>query len=152
MFAGAGARAAAGGRAATVPVVPAPLFRFVCVPAALQGAPAGWAVEMLHDGHVALLPDAGGLDGVSGVAHALGTETASVLRTEATPALQDQTVMAHAGSLPLVWLAPAFSAPVRTWARDRGPMTLLVEVEGPLPDETRRVVERFIASLGRQAE
>jgi anti-sigma factor RsiW len=132
--------------------VPAPLFRFVCVPAALEDAPAGWAVEMLHDGDVALLADASGLDGVSGVAHALGTETVSVIRTERTPQRQDETVMAHASSLPLVWLAPAFSDAVRTWARDRGPMTLLVEVDGALPDETRRVVERFIASLGRQAE
>jgi hypothetical protein len=132
--------------------VPAPLFRVVCVPAALQGAPAGWAIEMLHDGHVALLADSSGLDGVSAVAHALGTESVSVLRSEDTPARQDETVMAHAGSLPLVWLAPGFSDPVRTWARDRGPMTLLVEVDGGLADETRRVIERFVASLGRQAE
>jgi hypothetical protein len=132
--------------------VPAPLFRFVCVPAALQGVPAGWAVEMLHDGHVALLADATGLDGVSAVAHALGTESVSVIRSEATETAQDATVMAHTGALPLVWLAPTFSPAVRTWARDRGPMTLLVEVDGSLPDETRRVVERFIASLGRQAE
>lgn len=132
--------------------VPAPLFRFVCVPAALEGAPAGWAIEMLHDGHVALLADASGLDGVSGVAHALGSEAVSVIRSESSPELQDQTVMAHAASLPLVWLAPSFSQPVRTWARDRGPMTLLVEVDGGLADETRRVIERFVASLGRQAE
>jgi anti-sigma factor RsiW len=137
---------------ATVPTVPAPLFRFVCVPAALQGVPAGWAIEMLHDGHVALLPDATGLEGVSAVAHALGTEAVSVIRTEASPVAQDETVMAHTGSLPLVWLAPAFSDAVRTWARDRGPMTLLVEVDGSLPEATRRIVERFIASLGRQAE
>lgn len=132
--------------------MPAPLFRFVCVPAALQGAPAGWAIEMLRDGHVALLADASGLDGVSSVAHALGTETVSVLRSEDTPDRQDATVMAHAGSLPLVWLAPGFSEPVRRWARDRGPMTLLVEVDGGLADETRRLIERFVASLGRQAE
>jgi anti-sigma factor RsiW len=27
-----------------------------------------------------------------------------------------------------------------------------VEVDGSLPEATRRIVERFIASLGRQAE
>lgn len=132
--------------------MPAPLFRFVCVPAALDGAPAGWAVEMLHDGHVALLADATGLEGVSRVAHALGTATVSVIRGEADPATQDATVMTHADTLPLVWLAPGFSEPVRTWARARGPMTLLVEVDGPLADDTRRLIDRFVASLGRQAE
>ena len=33
-----------------------------------------------------------------------------------------------------------------------GPMTLLVEVAGPLADDERRRIERFVALLGRQAE
>ena len=31
-------------------------------------------------------------------------------------------------------------------------MTLLVEHDGPLPEEERRRIERFVAILGRQAE
>jgi hypothetical protein len=75
-----------------------------------------------------------------------------VIRTEETPQRQEQTVIAHAGSLPLVWVGTDFSDAARTWAHDRGPMTLLVEVEGPLPEDERRRIERFVALLGRQAE
>jgi hypothetical protein len=132
--------------------MPDPLFRMVCVPAAFDAAPAGWAGEMLQDGEVAFLADGGGFAGIDAVAHALDLVTVSVVRSEETPAAQDRTVMAYAGSLALVWLAPAFSAPVREWARKRGPMTLLVEVDGALPDEERRRVERFVAILGRQTE
>lgn len=130
----------------------APLFRMVCVPAALDGAPDGWAAGLLRDADVALLVDDSGLEGIDAVAHALALQTIPVVRTERTPAEQDETVIAHAGSLPLIWLAPAFSERVRTWARDRGPMTLLVEVDGALPADERRRVERFAALLGRQAE
>lgn len=129
-----------------------PLFRLVCGPAALQGAPDGWAAELLRDGHVALLPDDGALEGVDAIAHQLDVPAVAVVRTETTPEAQDETVIAHAGSLPLVWLASAFSDRARRWARDRGPMTLLVEVEGALPDEERRRIDRFVALLGRQAE
>jgi len=107
---------------------------------------------MLRHGDVALLPDDSGLEGVNGVAHALGTETVSVVRVEETATRQDETVMAHASSLPFVWLSPSFSDWVREWARDRGPMTLLVEADGPLSDDTRRRIDRFVAFLGRQAE
>jgi hypothetical protein len=130
----------------------APLFRLVCVPSALDGAPAGWAAEMLVDGDVALLPDDSGLGGINAVAHALGVATISVVRSEPDAPQQDATVIAHAGSLPLVWLGSGFSQPVTTWARDRGPMTLLVEVDGALSDDERRRIERFVALLGRQAE
>ena len=129
-----------------------PLFRMVCVPAALDGAPDDWAAELLRDGEIALQVDASGLEGIDAVAHALDQTTVSLVRTEKTGAEQDETVIRYAGSLPLVWLAGAFTDRARTWARDRGPMTLLVEVEGPLPADERRRVERFVALLGRQAE
>jgi hypothetical protein len=132
--------------------VAAPLFRLVCVPSALDDAPAGWAAEMLIDGDVALLADDSGLDPINAVAHALGVATISVVRSEPTDAQRDATVIAHADSLPLVWLAASFSDPVTKWAHDRGPMTLLVEVDGALSDEERRRIERFVALLGRQAE
>ena len=135
-----------------MPSVPASLFRLVCVASALEGAPAGWAAEMLVDGDVALLADDSGLEGINAVAHALGVATISVVRSEPTEAQRDATVIAHAGSLPLVWLAAAFSDSATRWAHDRGPMTLLVEVDGVLSDEERRRIERFVALLGRQAE
>ncbi len=130
----------------------APLFRMVCVPAALDGAPDGWAIEMLRNGDVALLADASGLDGINAVAHALDLVTVSVVRAEADQAAQEETVIAHAGSLPLVWLGTAFSDDARTWAHERGPMTLLVEVDGLPPEDERRRIERFVALLGRQTE
>jgi len=132
--------------------VAAPLFRLVCVPSALDGAPAGWAAEMLVDGDVALQPDSSGLGGIDSVAHALGVAAVPVMRSEPSDSRRDATVKDHAGSLPLVWLAPGFSDDVRTWAHDRGPMTLLVDVDGPLSEDDRRRIERFVALLGRQAE
>ena len=129
-----------------------PLFHVVCIPGALDGEPADWAAEMLREGDVALLVDETGLEGINRVAHALGTETVSVIRSEPTAERQDRTVMAHAGALPLVWLGATFSDPVRAWARERAPMTLLVEVDGVLPDDERSRIERFVALLGRQSE
>lgn len=129
-----------------------PLFRVVCVPAAVDGEPAGWAAEMLRDGEVALLADQSDLDGIDRVAHALGSEAVLVVRREQTPEQQDRTVMAYAAALPLIWLAGDFSDGVRSWARDRAPMTLLVEVDGRLSDADRGRIERFVALLGRQSE
>lgn len=129
-----------------------PNFRLVCVAGALQAAPKGWAAEMLRDGEVALLVDDGGLAAIDAVAHALDLLAVRVVRREETAARQEQTVIAHAGSLPLVWLGPIFSDEARTWARDRRPMTLLVEVAGAVPDDQRRRIDRFVALLGRQAE
>ncbi len=129
-----------------------PLFRLVCVPAALDGAPDGWAADLLRDADVALLVDDSGLDGVDRVAHALGQPTVPVVRREASAQEQDETVIAHAGALPTIWLGAGFSARVQEWARSRGPMTLLVETDGPLPAEERKRVERFAALLARQAE
>lgn len=127
-------------------------FRFVCVPSALAGAPAGWAREMLRDGEIALLADDGGLEAVSEVAHSLGQVSISLVRGEASATAQEETVMAYAGTLPLVWVASGFSDAARAWARQRGPMTLLVEIDAPLPEEERRRIERFVATLGRQSE
>ena len=129
-----------------------PNFRLVTSPAALDGAPDGWATDILTEGHVSFLIDAGGVDAISAVAHTLGAEAVTVLRHESTPALQETTVRKHAHGLPLVWIGPSFSDEARQWAKDRGQMTLLVENEGPLDDETRGKIARFIAILGRQTD
>jgi hypothetical protein len=129
-----------------------PVFRMVCSPSALADAPRGWAVETLRDGEVALLVDDGGLEAINAAAHALDLVTVSIVRSEESGVLQGQTVIAFAGSLPLVWVGAGFSDSVRNWARERRPMTLLVEVDGPLPDEERVRIGRFLALLGRQTE
>lgn len=129
-----------------------PAFRFACPPAALSGAPAGWAAEMLRDGEIALLADAGSFAAVNLVAHGLGLITIPVVRGEETPERQRDTVIAYAGSLPAVWVAAEFDETATSWARDRGPMTLLVDADGALSDEERRRIDRFVAILGRQSE
>jgi len=131
--------------------VSTPLFRLVCVPAALNGAPAGWAGDMLRQGEVAVLVDEGGVDAIDAVARALDVTAVSVVRSEPTPAEQEGTVMAHADTLALVWIAPTFSDAARQWAEKRAPMTLLVEVDGPLPEDERRRIERFVSILSGQA-
>lgn len=127
-------------------------FRFVCVPSALAGAHGSWAREMLHDGEIALLADSGGLSAVNEVAHSLELVSIAVVRGERSAERQEETVMAYADSLPLVWVAAEFSEAARDWARDRGPMTLLVAADAPLSDEERRRIDRFVATLGRQSE
>jgi hypothetical protein len=107
---------------------------------------------MLQDGEIALLAGDGGLDAVSGVAHDLGLVSVSVVRGEDSAQRQEQTVMAYAEHLPLVWVSAGFGDGATAWARDRGPMTLLVAAGGPLPEEERRRIERFVATLGRQSE
>ena len=128
-----------------------PRFRFVCAPSSLNGAPAGWAREMLREGEVALLADEG-LEAVNEVAHELGQVAIQLIRTESSSELQDATVEAYAGSLPLVWVAASFTGRVTQWAHDRGPMTLLSQSDGPLNDDERRRIDRFVAILGRQSE
>jgi hypothetical protein len=130
----------------------APIFRMVCSPATLAGAPQRWAAETLRDGEVALLVDDGGLQAINAAAHALDLVTVSIVRSEESATLQGQTVIAFAGSLPLVWVGAEFSESVRAWARERRPMTLLVEGDGALPDEERVRIGRFLALLGRQTE
>ena len=43
-----------------------PIFRLACVPAALDGAPEGWATALLAEGELALLAE-GGLDKIDAV-------------------------------------------------------------------------------------
>lgn len=129
-----------------------PNFRFVCVPAALAGSPAGWAADMLRAGEIALLADDGGFAAANAVAHDLGLYSIPLVRSEDAPERQESTVMSYANSLPLVWVAEAFSETATEWAKTRGPMTLLIEADGPLPDEQRRRIDRFVAILGRQSE
>jgi hypothetical protein len=129
-----------------------PIFRMVCPPAALAGAPPGWAVETLRDGELALLVDGGGLEAINAAAHALDLITVSIVRQEETAAEQAQSVIAFADAFPLVWVAAGLTDAERTWARERRPMTLLVEVDGVLPDAERVRIERFLALLARQTE
>jgi hypothetical protein len=106
---------------------------------------------MLEEGEVALLGYEG-IDAVNALAHDIGQTSVALLRTEDTPAGQDETVIAYADALPLIWVAPEFSARVETWAHDRGAMTLLAAAGGALDDEKRRTIDRFVAILGRQSE
>jgi hypothetical protein len=129
-----------------------PLFRLVCTPATIDGAPDGWIGPMLDEGELALLSDDGGLDAISAVAHRLDLVTVPLLRTEDGPEAQEETVMRYADGKPLVWIAPSFGEPAQRWAQARGPMTLLVDSAEPLSDDERRRVERFVVILGRQAE
>lgn len=129
-----------------------PLFRLVCSPAALEHAPSGWSSTLLEDGELALLPDAGGLEAITAAAHALDLVSVPLLRAEPDAAEQERTVMAYAGSLPMVWIAGGFDEQAQRWARERGPMTLLVQAGGDVPDAERHRIERFVAVLGRQAE
>lgn len=135
-----------------MPPVSDPLFRLACAPAVLDCAPAGWVATMLEQGEIAVLADAGGLDAITALAHALDLVTVPVLRAERTPEQQEATVIAYAAAKPLVWIAPSFSEQATAWAHRRGPMTLLVEAEGSLSDEERKRIERFAVILGRQAE
>jgi hypothetical protein len=131
--------------------VPGTRFRFVCAPSALAGTPPGWARDVLEEGEIALL-SAEGLDAIDRVAHDLDQRAIVLVRTERNREQQDETVMAYAGALPLVWVAADFTDVARNWARDRGPMTLLTEAGQALGDAERRRIDRFLAILGRQSE
>jgi len=128
-----------------------PLFRLACAAGILEDAPEGWVSTMLQEGELALLVD-DGLDAITAVAHALDLVTVPLLRNEETPAQQESTVMSYAESKPLIWIAGGFGEAATRWAHQRGPMTLLVETDGPLSQDERRRVERFVVILGRQAE
>jgi hypothetical protein len=135
--------------------VPDPAFRFVCLPLALIGVGGrdkSWAQEMLAEGEIALLADEGGLNAIDQVAHDLGLISIPVIRGERTPQRQQRTVIGFADTLPLVWVAEAFDEETTRWAHERGPMTLLVKADGPLSDDERRRIDRFVATLGRQSE
>jgi hypothetical protein len=124
-----------------------PLFRIICVPTVLTGAPEGWAGGLLGDGDLALAAGEGGPVGVKEVGEALGVPAVAVLCDDA-----DATAKAFAGSFPLVWVAPGFSDEARAWAERRGPMTLLVETGDALSEDDRRRIERFVGILDRQAD
>lgn len=135
-----------------MPRVPDPLFRLACAPAVLDSASEEWVATMLEEGDLAVLADDGGLDAITALAHTLDLVVVPVLRAEQTPEQQEATVIAYAQSKPLVWIAASFSDAATRWARERGPMTLLVACGGPLPEHERKRVERFVVILGRQAE
>ena len=132
--------------------MPGTLFRLVCTPATIDGAPEGWVGTMLEEGDLALLADEGGLDAISTVAHHLDLVTVPLLRTESGAEEQEATVMRYADGKPLIWVASSFGETAREWAQKRGPMTLLVETDTELSDDERKRVERFVVILGRQAE
>jgi hypothetical protein len=121
------------------------------MPSALSGGPAGWARDMLEEGEIALL-SSDGLESINQVAHELGQPTITLVRSEAHRERQDEAVMAFADTLPLVWVAPDFTAAVRRWAQERGPMTLLSQASGLLGLDERRRIDRFLAILARQSE
>jgi hypothetical protein len=129
-----------------------PVFRLVAPATALEAAPKGWAKELLRQGEMALALDAASLDAIDAVARALEQPAVAVLRREPTSLAAEASVREFAAGLALVWIAPAFGDDARAWARDRAPMTLLVEHDGALPEDERRRIERFVAILGRQAE
>jgi hypothetical protein len=137
---------------ASFPDVPDPRFRIVCAPSALVGLPPAWAIEILADGEIALLADDDGFAAINDVAHALGLVSVPLVRREKTVEHQHETVMTYANRLPLIWVGENFSETVTTWARARGPMTLLVEAKGPLSEDERRRIDRFVSILGRQSE
>jgi hypothetical protein len=132
--------------------VPDALFRLACSPAVLASAPAGWVATLLQEGELAVLADDGGLDAITALAHALELVTIPLLRAERTAEQQEATVIAYAEAKPLVWVAGSFSESAAEWAHRRGPMTLLIEADGPLSQDERKRVERFAVILGRQAE
>jgi hypothetical protein len=107
---------------------------------------------MLADGEIALLRNDDGLDAIDATAHELGLVSVPVIRGEQTRAAQERIVIAYAASLPLVWVAAGFEDETTSWARDRGPMTLLIATAEPLTDDERRRIDRFVATLGRQSE
>ena len=129
-----------------------PVFRLVSFANVLAATPQAWARELLADGEIALLGGDDGLAAVDRVAHHLDLVSVPLLRGEETASARDETVIAYAGAMPLVWIAPTFSGRVTVWARDRGPMTLLVAADAALPDDEQRRVARFVAALGRQSE
>jgi hypothetical protein len=106
---------------------------------------------MLEEGEVALLGSEG-IDAVNTVAHDLDQPTIELIRIETTSERQVDTVIQYAGSMPLIWVDSNFTDRAKQWAHDRGPMTLLTESSGPLDDDERRRIDRFVAILGRQSE
>ena len=127
-------------------------YRLVCAASALAGTPAGWAVETLRDGAITLLPDDGGLEAIDAAARTMDQVEVSVLRRAGGVAEQEQEVIAFADAMPLIWVAADFSQATRSWAHERGPMTLLVPAAGALPDDQLARIARFVTLLARQTD
>jgi len=128
------------------------VYRLVATSTAVARTPAGWVAETLRDGAVTLVIDHGGLDAIDAAARALGQVAVSVLRREAGAQAQEEAVIAFAGAMPLVWVNAQFSERTRTWARERGPMTLLVPAADVLPADELARIARFVTLLSRQTD
>ena len=98
----------------------------------LDGAPEGWVARCSSEGELALLADGGGLDAISELAHRLDLVTVPLLRGEQTPEQQAATVMRLRGlQAARLGRAGVRRGHRRSWAHERGPMTLLVETGEP---------------------
>lgn len=128
------------------------VYRLVATSTAVARTPDGWVAETLRDGAVTLVIDHGGLDAIDAAARALGHVAVSVLRRESGAEAQEEAVIAFAGAMPLVWVSAQFSERTRTWARERGPMTLLVPASDALPADELARIARFVTLLSRQTD
>ncbi len=128
------------------------VYRLVATSTAVARTPEGWVAENLRDGVVTLVVDDGGLDAIDAAARALDQVAVSVLRREPGPEAQEDAIIAFAGTMPLVWVSAEFSRRTRTWARERGPMTLLVPASDALPAAELARIARFVTLLSRQTD
>ena len=123
------------------------VYQLVATSTAIAQTPHGWVAENLRDGAVSLVIDDGGLDAINAAARALDQVAVSVLRRESGPQAQEEAVIAFASAMPLVWVGAGFSERVRSWAHERGPMTLLVLASGALPADELARIARFVTLL-----
>lgn len=128
------------------------VYRLVATSTAIARTPDGWVAETLRDGAVTLVIDHGGLDAIDAAARALDQVAVSVLRRESGAEAQEQAVIAFAGAMPLIWVGAEFSERARSWARERGPMTLLVPAPDALPADELARIARFVTLLSRQSD
>ncbi len=128
------------------------VYRLVATSTAVARTPDGWVAETLRDGAVTLVIDDGGLDAIDAAARTLDQVAVSVLRRESRPEAQEDAVIAFAAAMPLVWVSARFSVRTRTWAHERGPMTLLVPASDALPAAELARIARFVTLLSRQTD
>jgi hypothetical protein len=126
-----------------------PGFHFVCVPSALVGLPAEWVTDMLGDGKIALLVDGGGFAAIDEVAHTLGLISVPLPATRGNGG-------ASGGHGDGVRRSPPARVGGRRPQRDGhrlGEQSPPDDVAtGPLSEDERRRIDRFVAILGRQSE